>query len=84
MAGRLHVVLWQAGRAGEKAFTDYASPKFHIMNQSTGEVRDAVFVGVLAASNYTSADVPEEGAPTIILCQPTLLLAELPLSGMAA
>lgn len=68
------MVLCQVGRVGQKAFADYASPRFHIVNQSTGEVCNAVFVGVLAASNYTFADVPEKGAcdPTIhayLLCQ---------------
>ena len=48
----------QVYRAGEKAFVDYAGPKFPVVDRSTGEVRDAmVFVGVLAASNYTFVDV---------------------------
>ena len=54
MGGRLDVVLRQTYRAGEKAFVDYAGAKFPVVDRSTGEVRGAmVFVGVLAASNYT-------------------------------
>ncbi len=46
--GRLDVVLRQVYRAGEKAFVDYAGPKFAVVDGRTGEVRDAVvFVGVL-------------------------------------
>ena len=56
--GRLDVVLRQVYRAGEKAFVDYAGPKFEVVDRSTGEVCDAmVFVGVLGASNYTFVDV---------------------------
>ena len=48
----------QVYRAGEKAFVDYAGPKFEVVDRSTGEVCDAmVFVGVLGASNYTFVDV---------------------------
>ena len=50
--GHLDVVLRQVYRAGEKAFVDYAGPKFEVVDRSTGEVCDAmVFVGVLGASN---------------------------------
>lgn len=56
--GRLDVVLRQVYRAGEKAFVDYAGPRFAVVDGRTGEARDAVvFVGVLAASNYTYVDV---------------------------
>ena len=56
--GHLDVVLRQVYRAGEKAFVDYAGPKFEVVNRSTGEVCDAmVFVGVLAESNHTFVDV---------------------------
>ena len=56
--GHLDVVLRQVYRAGEKAFVDYAGPKFEVVNRSTGEVCDAlVFVGVLGASNYMFVDV---------------------------
>ena len=55
---RLDVVMRQVYRAGEKAFVDYAGPKIPVVDQSTGEEREAmVFVGVLAASNYTFVDV---------------------------
>ena len=55
---QLDVVMRQVYRAGEKAFVDYAGPKFPVVDRSTGEVRDAmVFVGVLAASNHTFVDV---------------------------
>ena len=47
----------QVDRAGEKAFVDYAGPKFPVVDRGTGEVRDAmVFVGVLGASNHTFVD----------------------------
>ena len=56
--GRLDAVMRQVYRAGEKAFVDYAGLKFRVVDRSTGEERDAmVFVGVLAASNYTFVDV---------------------------
>ena len=56
--GRLDVVLRQRYRGGEKAFVDYAGPKFEIVDRRTGELRGVmVFVGVLAASNYTFVDV---------------------------
>ena len=56
--GQLDVVMRQVYRAGEKAFVDYAGPKFPVVDRGTGEVRDAmVFVGVLGASNYTFVDV---------------------------
>ena len=56
--GHLDVVMRQVYRAGEKAFVDYAGPKFPVVDRSTGEVRDAmVFAGVLAASNYTFVDM---------------------------
>ena len=48
----------QVYRAGERAFVDYAGPKFPVVDRWTGEVRGAmVFVGVLGASNHTFADV---------------------------
>ena len=56
--GSLDVVLRQTYRAGEKAFVDYAGPKFEVIDRGTGEVRGVmVFVGVLAASNYTFVDL---------------------------
>jgi len=51
---KLDVVLRQSYRAGEKAFIDYAGPTIPVVDAKTGEIREAqVFVGVLAASNYT-------------------------------
>ena len=56
--GRIDVVMRQVYRAGEKAFVDYAGPKFEVVDRETGEVQGAmVFVGVLGASNYTFVDV---------------------------
>ena len=56
--GRIDVVMRQVYRAGEKAFVDYAGPKFEVVDRKTGEARDVmVFVGVLGASNYTFVDV---------------------------
>ena len=56
--GRLDVVLRQVYRAGEKAFVDYAGPTVGVTDRVTGEIRQArVFVGVLAASNYTFVDL---------------------------
>ena len=61
--GRLDVVLRQVYWAGEKAFVDYTGSKFAVVNGRTGEARDAVvFVGVLAASNYTFVDVTRSRA----------------------
>ena len=56
--GRVDVVMRQNYRAGEKVFVDYAGPTFEVVDRSTGEVLEVmVFVGVLAASNYTFVDV---------------------------
>ena len=58
----LDVAMWQVHRAGEKAFMDYAGPKFGVVDRKTGEVHDAmVFVGVLAA-NHTFVDVTRSRA----------------------
>lgn len=47
----------QVHRAGEKLFIDYCGPTVPIINQATGEVRNAqVFVAVLGASSYTYAE----------------------------
>lgn len=55
---RLDVVLRQPYQGGEKVFVDYAGPTMEIVERDTGEVREAqVFVGVLAASNYTFVDL---------------------------
>lgn len=46
--------LRQTYKAGEKCFVDYAGPKIRILDN--GEIKEAIiFVGVLAASNYTFA-----------------------------
>ena len=51
-------------RGGEKAFVDYAGPKFEVVDRDTGEVREVmVVVGVLAASNYTFADLTWSRSP---------------------
>lgn len=47
----------QVHRAGEKLFIDYCGPTVPVINQATGEVRNAqVFVAVLGASSYTYAE----------------------------
>jgi len=51
------LTMRQIHRAGEKMFTDYAGKKPHIVEPSTGEVREVeLFVAVLGASNYTYAE----------------------------
>lgn len=55
---QLDVVLRQTYRAGEKCFVDYAGVPVEVVDAETGELREAVvFVGVLAASNYTFVDL---------------------------
>lgn len=55
--GKLDVVMRQDHRAGEKLFVDYAGHTVPIVNQRTGELREAqVFIAVLGASNYTYAE----------------------------
>src|SRR5690554_6707866 len=55
--GKLDVVMRQDHRAGEKLFVDYAGHTVPIVNQHTGELREAqVFIAVLGASNYTYAE----------------------------
>jgi len=54
---KLHPVMRQMHRMGERCFVDYAGPTFQVIDPNTGEVREAVlFVGVLGGSNYTYAD----------------------------
>lgn len=51
---KLNVVMRQEHRAGEKMFVDYAGKTIAVVDQETGEVREAqLFVAVLGASNYT-------------------------------
>jgi len=56
-AGKLPVWMRQEHKAGEKLFVDYAGMTMPVVNQRTGEVRQAqIFVATLGASNYTYAD----------------------------
>jgi transposase len=58
--GRIDVVLRQEHRAGEKVFVDFAGQTVPVIDQRTGEVREAqIFVGVLGASNFTYAEACE-------------------------
>ena len=55
--GKLDLVMRQVHRAGEKLFVDYAGHTVAIINQHTGELREAqIFIAVLGASNYTYAE----------------------------
>ena len=55
--GKLDLVMRQDHRAGEKLFVDYAGHTVPIVNQHTGEFREAqIFIAVLGASNYTYAE----------------------------
>jgi len=55
--GTLDVVLRQEYKAGERTFVDYAGQTMPVVNQETGEIREAqIFVGALGASNYTYAE----------------------------
>lgn len=48
------VWMHQTHKAGEKLFVDYAGHTMPIVNQATGEIRDAqIFVATLGASNFT-------------------------------
>ena len=54
---KVDVVMRQHHRAGEKLFVDYAGQTVPVVDQSTGEERQAqIFVAVLGASNYTYAE----------------------------
>jgi transposase len=56
-ARKIDVVLRQEHRAGEKMFVDHVGQTVPVVNQETGEVRQAsIFVAVLGASNYTYAE----------------------------
>jgi len=56
-AGKLPVWMRQDHKAGEKLFVDYAGMTMPVVNQRTGEVRQAqIFVATLGASNYTYAE----------------------------
>src|SRR4030095_1035134 len=55
--GKLDLILRQDYRVGEKMFVDHAGPTVSIIDRETGQVHEAViFVAVLGASNYTSAE----------------------------
>lgn len=52
-AKTLRLSMRQEHRAGEKMFVDYAGPTVPVVDQETGEVREAqIFVAVLGASSY--------------------------------
>ena len=56
-ARRLSPVMRQHHTAGDKVFVDYSGKKIAIVDQTTGEVREAeIFLGVLGASNYCYAE----------------------------
>ena len=56
-AGKLPVWMRQDHQAGEKLFVDYAGMTMPVVNQRTGEIRQAeIFVATLGASNYTYAE----------------------------
>lgn len=53
----LGVTMRQNHVAGEKMFVDYSGDKFHVVDSTSGEMREAeLFVAVLGASNYTYAE----------------------------
>lgn len=50
-------IMRQTHVAGDKIFVDYSGKKPHIVDPTTGEIRDVeLFVAVLGASNYTFAE----------------------------
>ena len=54
---KLHPVMRQVHRMGERCFVDYAGPTFQVIDAVTGEVLRAVlFIGVLGGSSYTYAE----------------------------
>ncbi|MCP4722762.1 MAG: IS21 family transposase [Desulfobacteraceae bacterium] len=57
-AGKLHPVMRQEHKAGEKVYVDYAGKKPEIVNPHTGEITEVeIFIGALGASSYTYAEV---------------------------
>jgi transposase len=57
---KLSPVMRQVHQGGEKAFVDYSGRKPHLVDATTGEVREVeLFVMVLGASNYTFAEATE-------------------------
>lgn len=58
--GRIEPTMRQPHPPGERAFIDYAGVTVPIVDQATGEVRQAqVFVGSMGASSYTFAEATE-------------------------
>lgn len=58
--GRIEPTMHQPHPPGERSFIDYAGVTVPIVDQATGEVRDAqVFVGSLGASSYTYTEATE-------------------------
>ena len=56
-AQKLHLVMRQPHRAGEKLVVDYAGQGIPVVNSHSGEVHDvAICVAVLGASNSTYAE----------------------------
>lgn len=54
---KMDLSMRQEHKYGEKCFIDYAGHTMPIIDQATGEVRNAqIFVAVLGASNYTYAE----------------------------
>jgi len=53
----LNLSMRQVHVAGERLFLDYCGPTVPVVDQTTGEVREAqVYVAVMGASNYTFAE----------------------------
>lgn len=51
------ITMRQTHKAGDKVFTDYSGKTIEVLDQETGEVRNAeIFVAVMGASNYTYAE----------------------------
>ena len=51
--GKLHPTLRQVHRAGEKTFIDFSGRRPHIVDPTTGEIREVeLFVGALGASHF--------------------------------
>jgi len=63
--GKLDVVMRQDHRAGEKLFVDYAGQTASVVDNASGEIREAqIFIAVLGASNYTYAEATwSQGLP---------------------
>lgn len=64
----LKLSMRQVHVAGEKLFIDYCGPTVPVINQTSGEVREAqVYVAVMGASNYTYAEATStQGLPAML------------------